>query len=570
MIRLQFSSDGKTFVFNGMKFTPVEGGFYLHDYYSILKKVANDQDMLINAIRTLIARDLFFVVYFVVKNPLANHKWIIDRCNEVQQNTDKKQVYIWSRGHLKSTVITVARTIQRRLSYPELYGEEPTTGIFSYSRAISKAFLRNIKTLCEESLVLKLCYPDVVHNNPTSDAAKWSEEMGLWFKRSTNKKEACIEAWGLIEGMPTSKHFDFLLYDDITTMDTARTPEMTNKVKESFRMSMNLGSYTKHVTIVGTIYHHSDLLADILEDYRTHDRLKFSVSVQAGVEGGKWDGKSLFKPQEELDDLKNYPNEYATQILCDPTPQGIRVLNSNLIKIIEPHELPRDLYKFMIIDPAGTGGAARAKSGLHATGEIKAGTYTEGDNWAIVVMGMQPFKDANTGGSNVYLLDACVAPLGLDLAVRVIAEMYLRNPGILKLGVENTGTNFLDSHVKKALVDYGIHLSIEGGTMQVLRPQARKKEFRIRAALEYPINTGSFHICTSVQADMIQHILLEFEKFPSWKDDGIDAISYLYDITKDYIFPNIQDTLLQARFRELGIDLLNEDENMTKDGWYYV
>jgi hypothetical protein len=54
---------------------------------------------------------------------------------------------------------------------------------------------------------------------PDGRPAKWSLERGLTVKRKGNPKEATIEAHGLIDGQPTSRHFQLHIYDDVVTQD---------------------------------------------------------------------------------------------------------------------------------------------------------------------------------------------------------------------------------------------------------------------------------------------------------------------------------------------------------------
>jgi hypothetical protein len=97
--------------------------------------------------------------------------------------------------------------IQEILCDPEI-----TIAIFSVVKPIAQAFLAQIKGEFETNEVLKWVYPDVLYRNPRilgpdGRPAKWSLERGIAVKRKGNPKEATIEAHGLIDGQPTSRHF---------------------------------------------------------------------------------------------------------------------------------------------------------------------------------------------------------------------------------------------------------------------------------------------------------------------------------------------------------------------------
>ena len=77
-------------------------------------------------------------------------------------------------------------------------------GIFSHTRPIAKGFLRQIKRELEGNNVLKALFQDILHADPQHQSPKWSEDDGIIVKRKTNPKEATVEAWGLVDGQPTS------------------------------------------------------------------------------------------------------------------------------------------------------------------------------------------------------------------------------------------------------------------------------------------------------------------------------------------------------------------------------
>jgi hypothetical protein len=99
-----------------------------------------------------------------------------------------------------------------RADDPEhLNDPEITVGIFSHTRPIAKAFLRQIKREFETNEQLKALFPEILYANPAAESPKWSEDEGITVKRSSNPKEATVEAWGLVDGQPTSKHYRLLI-----------------------------------------------------------------------------------------------------------------------------------------------------------------------------------------------------------------------------------------------------------------------------------------------------------------------------------------------------------------------
>lgn len=185
--------------------------------------------------------------------------WILDRCREVQENPDS-HLDLWSREHYKSTIITYGKTIQDLL-----IDSNRTIGIFSHNRPIAKAFLRQIKREFESNTLLKQAFPDVLWKNPQQDAPKWSEDEGIILKRSANPKEASVEAWGLVDGQPVSKHFWGLVYDDVVVQGSVTTPEMLQKTVEAVELSYSLGSDDGVRRAVGTRYHYNDAYRTMMD-----------------------------------------------------------------------------------------------------------------------------------------------------------------------------------------------------------------------------------------------------------------------------------------------------------------
>src|SRR5882672_9112796 len=97
---------------------------YEHDYYRVFDKLeqfarnvkdpvknkAHPERNPENLIRKLVQNDLWFIVYFVMKNPLANHPFVIEACKQIQNETGNS-IELWAREHFKSTIITTAKTV---------------------------------------------------------------------------------------------------------------------------------------------------------------------------------------------------------------------------------------------------------------------------------------------------------------------------------------------------------------------------------------------------------------------------------------------------------------------------
>jgi len=223
---------------------------------------------------------------------------------------------LWAREHYKSTIITFALTIQDILaSHGEdpIVDEEVTVGLFSHTRPIAKQFLRQIKTEFERNETLKTWFPDILWANPQKEkGTKWSEDEGIVVKRQTNPKESTIEAWGLVDGQPTSKHFKLAVYDDVVTRESVTTPDMIKKTTAAWELSRNLTAIGGASRYIGTRYHYFDTYATMMERgirARIH---------RATVDGTEF-GVPVFLPSEVLAQKRIEMQEtFSAQMLMEP------------------------------------------------------------------------------------------------------------------------------------------------------------------------------------------------------------------------------------------------------------
>ena len=151
--------------------------------------------------RWLATVDRYYLLVKLLGRTDAWHPWLYARCREVEANPNG-HLDLWAREHYKSTIITFAGIIQEILKDPEV-----TVGIFSHTKPIAKAFLAQIKREFEGNQLLQQLFPDILHAKPSQEATAWSLDGGIIVKRKSNPKEATVEAHGLVDGQPTSRHF---------------------------------------------------------------------------------------------------------------------------------------------------------------------------------------------------------------------------------------------------------------------------------------------------------------------------------------------------------------------------
>lgn len=259
---------------------------YFDNAHAAASQISDNQ--LHKVMRELCKTDLFYLLTRALGRIDINRDWLFERCEEVRAEPNGF-IDLWAREHYKSTIITYGQTIQDILNNPEI-----TVGIFSHTKPIAKAFLRQIKVEFETNERLKFLFPDILYENPKK-APNWSEDKGITVIRATNPKEATVEAHGLVDGQPTSKHFSLLIYDDVVTRESVTTPDMIEKVTDAWALSLNLGADGGEMRIIGTRYHFNDTYRTIMKRGAAKPR------IRPATDNGKVDGNPVFLTQEALD-----------------------------------------------------------------------------------------------------------------------------------------------------------------------------------------------------------------------------------------------------------------------------
>lgn len=410
----------------------------IEKYETLLNNLQTEKpEHQIQILRHLMRTDLYFLLWYGCARKDIAHPWLYERCKEVQESPDG-HLDLWARAHYKSTIITYAKTLQDIL---RSHGDDPigetelTFGIFSHIRPLAKGFLRQIKQELEGNNLLRNLFPDIIWQDPKKEAPKWSEDDGLILKRKSNPKEATVEAWGVVDGQPTGKHFDVLVYDDVIERRSTGSIDMLNKARDAWELSLNLGSRRARYRYIGTRYHYNDTYKTIMERQAAKPR------IYPATENGEIKGKPVFLSEEELNDKFLHMGQYtySCQMLQNPVPDSEQTFKREWINFYEPHPRMR-LNKYILIDPANE--------------KKKRSDFT-----AIMVIGLGI-------DGNYYLLDAHRDKLSLSERAELIFELHRRwQP--LRVGYERYGMQADISYIKEKMRNETYHFDIRelGGNL---------------------------------------------------------------------------------------------------------
>lgn len=418
------------------------------DFYEAVLPYATDGDL-----AYLGCVDRFFLFTSILGRLDGLHPWLYDRFREVELAPDG-YLDLWAREHYKSTAITYCGAIQEILNDPEV-----TIGIFSHTRDIAKKFVSQVKREFEANAELRRLYPDVCWLKPKTEAPVWSGEA-FTVRRRRNPKEATMEAWGLVDGQPTGKHFALLVYDDVVTLASVSTPEQVRKTTEAWELSDNLGAGRRRKWMIGTRYSFGDSYGDIMQ------RGVITPRVYPATQNGKPEGKPVFLTQEAWDEKKKTQlSTLAAQMLQNPLSGKERTFQPKWLRGWEVR--PATMNVYILCDPS-------------------RGRTSTSDRTAMAVIGIDR-------ASNKYLLDGFCHRMTLSERWDHLKHLHkkwkdLPGIGILKVGYERFGQQSDDEYFRERMRDENYHFAIqelawprEGGASKQHRVERLQPDFEYDA-----------------------------------------------------------------------------------------
>lgn len=476
----------------------------LQFYRDIIRRAAAKSEAHVHELERRLARtDLFYLLVILLKRRDINRDWLYERCNEVQASPNG-HLDLWAREHYKSTLITFGKTIQDVLIDPE-----NTIGVFSHTRSAAKGFLRPIKVEFENNEDLKRRFPDILWSDPRKEAPKWSENDGLIVKRKGNPKEATLEAWGLVEGMPTGKHFGIRVYDDVIDQDSVRNPDAIRKTIEAWELSLSLGRVGGVSRYIGTRYHFADPYREMMSRGAVKPR------IYPCTREGTYPGTPVLMPAALLAEKRRDMGLYTfgAQMLQDPTADKKQGFRRDWLRHYTNDNAGAGMNRYILVDPAN----AKKK---------------ESDYTAMAVIGLG-------ADENYYLLDAIRDRLNLKERTEALFALHRRwRPN--GVGYEEYGLQADIEHMQLEMEDanYRFDITPLGGNIA--------KHDRIRR-LAPIFEAGRFYLPESLRkADyegrivdlVVQFIEEEFASFPvGLHEDLFDCMARIRDEKLGAVFP---------------------------------
>lgn len=327
-----------------------------------------------------------------------------------------------------STSITFAGVIQEILCDPEI-----RVCIFSNTSKTASPFLKQIKEEFEANEPLKLTYPDVLWSNPQKEAKVWSVDDGIIVKRKGNPKEATVEAHGLINALPTGRHFPLLVYDDVVNEHNVTNPEQIKKATERVELSFPLGvGGDTRKWFVGTRYHYADSYGHVIEHQIAKPRL------HPATDDGTMTGNPVFMSPAAWEKTKReMRSTIAAQMLQNPVAGQENTFRT---KWLQPY-----FVRPLMIN-------------VYIMGDPSRGRGKTSDRTALAVVGID-----STG--NKYLLDGYCHRMPLSERWRRLSELHekwSRAPGVqlVRVGYERYGQQSDDEYFEEQMRETGKRFEI--------------------------------------------------------------------------------------------------------------
>jgi len=457
--------------------------------YGEMLRDAETEGKTVSVMRFMARKDLFFLLTQVCGRKDLIHPFMFDRCREVQKNPNSF-IDLWAREHGKTSIISFGLTIQNILNDPNI-----TVGIFSFKFGAASALLKWIRHELGTNELLKELFPEILYENPKQQAPAWSESS-LTVKRTTNRKECTVEANGLIDALPTGKHYDILLYDDIVNERSITTDEQIKKTMETFELSLSLGALGGQKRIVGTHYGYNDAYTTIIEREVAIPRIYTAIRP---------DGTPIFFTEEYLAEKKRNlsPYIYSCQYLLDPKATSTIGFKLEWIRKF-PNRRHKHLNKYIFVDPASS--------------KTKRGDYT-----SMIVVGIG-------SDDNFYVLDMVRDKLSLTEKAEILMKLH-RKYRPIRVYYEKYGMMGDIEHIKyvQGRDEYRFPITELGGKL--------KKEDRIQRLIPLfkservwlPDKCMRTNI-EGVEEDLTEIFISEYMKFPfAPHDDMLDALSRIQD-----------------------------------------
>lgn len=422
----------------------------------------------------------------------------------------RKNLILFPRGHLKSTVATIAHSIQWILNYPNI-----RILVTTATEDLARDFLLGIKSAFTSNENLRMLFPEFC----TQGELGSGERFTIPCRNDSNKffgqggKEPTIRT-STVGSAITGYHGDIQKSDDLVEKQNSSTPRGIEDVKWHFgNMHPLLETYANPggdplvgwVDLIGTPWDFSDLYQTLqdAEDKLPEDRKSWNIVRRSAAPNWPagpflWPERVGYKALKAIeDDPTKGPAVLSAQYLMNPIVAGQGLINDVNQIVFTPRKvmdeiLPR-LSLYAAMDLAGMDPDARGNDNDY-TCLMVGGFNRDGRLYIPFVMHGRPTPEE---------------------AIDWIFEAFRIYPGIIKLKMEKEAhSRVLGTFLKQRMARAGKYLPIQAEP----RNNQQSKKDKIRG-LQPWFSSGNIRFADDLSCRT--HLVNEIKGFPKFRHDDI-------------------------------------------------
>lgn len=409
-----------------------------------------------------------------------------------------------ARGHLKSSIVTKAWTIQQILKNPNL-----RVLIANSVWDNSRKFLGTIQKYLGAGSALEAIFGPMM-------GVPWTQDAMTIRPRTSILDAATWTSTG-IEKEQTSQHYDLIIADDLVARENVMTPEQREKVYLYYKDLFDLLEPDGTIVVIGTRWHEDDLYAKIFEENDEAEKCGLAKPWDCFIRTVyNPDGSPTFPDKftpEHIAQLRatKGPYEFSAQYLNNPLDESAADFKRAWIKYYDPTTShPASLY--LTVDPAISLSRDADQSALVVAGQFQSRIIRVVDRVA----------------------GRWVPHELVDRIFELVAKWKLHRIGIESFTFQKTLKYAVQAEQRKRNIFFSID---ELGARRGGKDPLLTKEARIRRLQPY-FEQGLIEI----RHDM-KDLEMELLAFPRGRhDDLLDALAYQLD----YLIPSINRVPVQG------------------------
>lgn len=428
-------------------------------------------------------------------------------CNFLDRSQSKRKMVLMPRGHLKSTICTVSRSIQKCLQNPDGY-----RALIANEVALkAQAFLTEIKQHWQINEMLRALWPELVPKKIVGPGSDWSNATATINRNSTLKEST----WTTIGagGSGAAWHFNHIIPDDLVGDQHKQSRADMERVKVWNRgleaLLDNLD--TDEICWVGTRKTMDDVYADTMEQYEG----ELEVFIRQPIENGQPIFPLKFSLERFQQIMEKKPEEWAHDYMNNPVGKGGVDWTSALVQYYRWKDNGTEVE----FQDAATGlwqTWRKQDLDITITCDPNSGKKLAPDKAAIIVHGVTP--ELRDGISHILVLEAWSDRASPTEFVDKIFDLALKwNARVV--GIEEAGQQNTIHYFEKKCAEEGVYFGV-----QPLKHLNRDKETKIRQALDTPMKSRRLYLLPSMIT--LRSQLAFFPQLAAHNWDEIDALSY--------------------------------------------